>query len=550
MLTRSIRVAGRVLSSARGRLIAVGLAVAAVAVGLGGLGGSAAAAGRPHVGSGSSTPAIDAASVAPLSVWSFRSAPLLHPMKVKVLTSKPGTAAGLLFVDPYATGLPPQGENGSLIMDNAGNPIWFKPLASLFRFDIDFRVQQYRGQPVLTMWQGIIAGTPGHKNLPSPEPEPGAKYLIYNDHYRLIRTVTARNGWTADQHEFLITPQGDALFTVFKRVPMNLKKYGGPKKGAAIGDYGVQEINLATGKLVFSWDILKHVSLTQSHIPSKFAETTNGNVWDAYHINSLDPGPNGTLLISSRNAWAVFDVKMSNGQILWQLGGQQSTFKFPQTNATFYWQHMVELQSGNEISMFDDGCCEYPRGPQPLQESHGLVIHLNMRTKTASEVKTYYHSPALQATSEGSNQILPNGDALIGWGDTGYISEYSSAGNSQGNGTRNLLYDVQFPGAERTYRVFRDQWVGTPYYPPSAAVRSSSTGTNVYASWNGSTQTAKWRVLAGPSRTSLSVVAPAVNRKGFETVINVNSAGPFFRVQALGSNGQVLGISRVVKRPR
>ena len=97
MLTRSIRVAGRVLSSARGRLIAVGLAVAAVAVGLG---GSAAAAGRAHLGSGSSTPAIDAASVAPLSVWSFRSAPLLHPMKVKVLTSKPGTAAGLLFVDP------------------------------------------------------------------------------------------------------------------------------------------------------------------------------------------------------------------------------------------------------------------------------------------------------------------------------------------------------------------------------------------------------------------------------------------------------------------
>ena len=91
-------------------------------------------------------------------------------------------------------------------------------------------MQQYRGQPVLTMWQGIIAGTPGHKNLPSPEPEPGAKYLIYNDHYRLIRTVTARNGWTADQHEFLITPQGDALFTVFKRVPMNLKKYGGPKR--------------------------------------------------------------------------------------------------------------------------------------------------------------------------------------------------------------------------------------------------------------------------------------------------------------------------------
>jgi hypothetical protein len=103
-----------------------------------------------------------------------------------------------------------------------------------------------------------------------------------------------------------------------------------------------------------------------------------------------------------------------------------------------------------------------------------------------------------------------------------------------------------FPVTE-TYRAFRSDWVGTPSYRPSQALISNGGGTDVYASWNGSTETTAWRVLAGSTPNSLSVASLDVSRTGFETIVRVDSAGPYFEAQALGSGGQVLGTSLVRK---
>jgi hypothetical protein len=483
------------------------------------------------------------------NAWSFVSAPDLRPMKVEVKKPDPAARPDRILLDPYAQGVP-AGQNGALILDNSGNPVWFDPLGDLLQFDLNLRVQSYLGQPVLTFWHGVVAGSPGHRNLPSPDPEPGGCYEIYSDHYRLLKTVTAVDGWSADQHDFLVTPQGDAVFTVFKTVPMDLSKYGGPSKGY-VGDTGVQEINLATGKLVFSWDLLRHVSLSESEYPASYAnKRASRDIWDAYHVNSLDLGPNHQLLISVRNLWTVFDVDMTNGRILWRLGGKKSTFAFPQPDARFSWQHMVQFQPGSQISMFDDGCCADPHKKAPQAESHGLLLKLDLAAKTATAVKSYYHSPGLQASSEGSYQVMPGGGALISWGSQPYYSQYGRAGNTKGHGTHSLLYDVKLPGSEHTYRTFRQSWTGVPYYPPSAAARKDGSGTDVYASWNGSTQTVAWQVLAGPSPASLKVVASRASRTGFETRIRVPSAGPYFRVRALGPSGKALRSSTVVRVAR
>ena len=70
------------------------------------------------------------------------------------------------------------------------------------------------------------------------------------------------NGWVLTTHEIVI--QGDnAWVTVNKNVPMNLSRYGGAYNGALI-DSAVQEYNLKTGKLLYSWDALKHIPLSES----------------------------------------------------------------------------------------------------------------------------------------------------------------------------------------------------------------------------------------------------------------------------------------------
>ena len=109
-------------------------------------------------------------------VWNFVSAPDLHPMKVNINVNKSGTAPGLIFVAPYTSYESTMiGQTGALILDQAGNPVWFSPLESRYIQNTDFRVQTYKGRPVLTMWQGTISGTQSaNPNLPAGDPEPGA----------------------------------------------------------------------------------------------------------------------------------------------------------------------------------------------------------------------------------------------------------------------------------------------------------------------------------------------------------------------------------------
>ncbi|WP_239381493.1 arylsulfotransferase family protein [Frankia sp. CIT1] len=494
------------------------------------------------------TPSTPAPITSGSDVWSFVSEPDLHPMRVTVTARQPGTAPGHIFVGPYSLGQV-VGQTGALTVDNSGDPVWFRPLPSTALQNADVKVQTYRNshtgktQPVLTWWQGSIAIPPTYTNLPGGAPEPGGCYYIYDTNYRLVKTVSARNGFNADEHEFLLTSRGTALFLASKPVPMDLRPYGGSKDGAVL-DSQVQEVDLATGKLVFSWDMLEHVNLADSEV-SAADTSSSGGVWDPYHVNSIDEGAGDQLLISARNMWAIYDVARSTGAINWQLGGRKNDFTFG-PDADFYWQHDARFLPGNRISMFDDGCCNQPGGA-PEQQSHGLIIGLDFSNHSATAVRTYYHAPPLYSASQGNTQRLANGNRFIGWGQSSYYSEYAAAGNAENNGLRSLRYDAKMPGSNISYRAFRNEWVGIPYYPPSVAVRAEGGHHVVYASWNGSTETRAWQVLAGPDADSLSVVVGHASRSGFETAVATNSPGPYFQVRALDVTGKVLRSSKVVK---
>ena len=91
-------------------------------------------------------------------------------------------------------------------------------------------------------------------------------------------------------------------------------------------------------------------------------------------------------------------------------------------------------------------------------------------------------------------------------------------------------------------RQLIQRWTGTPFFPPSGAVRNNHGKATVYASWDGATQVASWRVLAGSSTSSLKTVASA-NKTGFETTIPLTSAFKVYKVQALDGRHHVLGTS-------
>ncbi len=377
-----------------------------------------------------------------------------------------------------------------------------------------------------------------HRHRPRPAGGPGA-VVVFNEHYQRIATVKARAPWSTDLHDASIVG-GDIWITVIRSVKENLTRYGGPRDGQVI-DVGLQEFSLSTGQLIRTWDALNpggkpNVPLSASEEPAGSGPNVGSGpgVWDAYHLNSVQALPGGDLLVSMRNTWSVYLIDPVKDRIIWTLGGKYSTFSIG-SGATFAWQHDARLVNpagagqgqAVQLTLFDDD-----NGGPTQKPSAGLILSLDTATHHATLVHAYRHHPPLSAGILGSMQVLPGGNALVGWGSQPYFSEYSRSGS--------LLLDARWPGSATSYRtLFTDTWVGTPRYSPRGAAR----GKRVYASWNGATQVAKWEVLAGSTAGRLKVVATRA-RSGFETAITLSHTYGTYEVRALEAGGLTLGTSK------
>lgn len=429
-------------------------------------------------------------------------------------------------------------------MDSHAQPVWFSPVRGQA---FNLQQQTYQGKPVLVWFQGgggVIVRHGGHRAPANP-----GEVVVFNEHYRRIASVKARSPWMTDLHDAWIIG-GDIWITVVRMVGnQNLAPYGGPASGGVL-DVGLQEFQLSTGHLLRTWDALNpggkpNVPLSASEESAKASPggpTGPGSgkgptpiIWDAYHLNSVEALPNGDLLVSMRNTWAVYLINPLTDKVIWTLGGKRSTFKLG-SGAAFAWQHDARLvdpsqggQGSNvELTVFDDNNGDYGGG----KPSAGLVLSLNTTARRARLVMAYHHYPPLAAQILGSMQLLPNGNALVGWGAEPYFSEYSPSGG--------VLLDVRWPSGGGSYRtLFTSTWVGSPLYPPRGAAR----GTTVYASWNGATQVAKWEVLAGPSAKHLRVVASHAHT-GFETAIKLGQSYGAYEVRALTASGKAFGTSK------
>lgn len=436
----------------------------------------------------------------------FYSRPDLRPPVVTVDRAATGTAPGYVFLAPKKKVPQP----GPLIVDDSGQPVWFLPLGKGKGSATDFRVQRYRGRPVLTWWQG--ASTKGIGR---------GRYEIYDDSYRKVAEVRAGNGLQGDEHEFLLTPQGTALITIYRRTPQDLSAVKASPLGSVF-DSIVQEVDVATGKVVFEWHSLGNVPLTDSYLKPK-----KGRPFDYFHVNSVDLERNGDLLVSARHTRAVYEISRRTGEIVWQLGGKRSDFRMgPGTR--FAWQHDARRQPDGTVTIFDNEAA-----PPVMKHSRVLVLRLDERGKTATLVRSYVHPDGVLAPHQGDAQFLPDGHVFVGWGGKPVITEFARDGK--------VLFDAHLPKTADSYRAFRFPWIGRPRDRPAVAVSSKM----VYASWNGATQVASWRVLGGDRDGKMRRVAVA-RKHGFETAIRIGKRPPRVLVQALSADGEVLGTSRLV----
>jgi hypothetical protein len=450
------------------------------------------------------------------AVQHYSSTPTLTPSTVTVTTpAKPGAAPGDFFLAPYQG----TGSAGPMIVDQRGQLVWFHPLPA-GDSATNFQVQSYEGKPVLTWWQGKILGVGFGQG----------EDLIYNSSYEKVAQVRAGNGYRADLHEVRLTPQGTAWIDAFDPIHTNLTSVKGSSNGI-LTDSLIQEIDIKTGLVMWEWHALGHIAITDSFNPLP----SNGRPWDYVHMNSVNPGASGDVLLSGRNTWTLYDVNIHTGGFAWRLGaGKHSDFRLG-AGVKFYWQHDAEFQPGGLISVFDNGS-----DPPKEKQSRGLLLAPNLSAHTVGLAKQFTNpTHTLLAESQGNMQGLSSGDWLLGYGRLPNFTEFDASGH--------VLFDATLGRNVQNFRTYLSPWSGHPASPPSLAVRPHGVDTlTVSASWNGATEVASWQVLKGSSATSLAPVASAPKR-GFETSIVILAPAGYIAVQALDAAGAVIGRSPTIR---
>ncbi len=446
----------------------------------------------------------------------------LKPPQITI-TQPAGTqsAPGDIFATPYAG----PAEHGAMIFESSGQLIWFHRPPNPNWGTANLQLQSFAGHEDLVWWQGLI-NTFGFGT---------GEDVIANSAYEPVARIKGANGLQADLHDVQLTPSGAAYITAYYpvRTAVPIPGGGGALRSAVVLDSVVQEIDIRTGLAMWEWQSLGHVPFAESHLGPP---TSAAAPYDYFHIDSLQPLSEASLMIGARNVWGVYAIARHTGQIAWRLGTRRSSSLQLGSGVRFGWPEEAQMLAGGQLALYDGGA-------KSTSSPRGEVLDLEWSKKTASlavggQLRRTLGPP--RSAGQGSLAALPGGNWLVGFGGLPNFTEFNSEGN--------VIYDAQFPAGEVGYRIYREPWQGQPSAPPNLLANTSGSGTTAYVSWNGATDVASWRLYGGSSAQMLEPLA-TVPATGFETAISTQAVDEVL-AQALNAAGEVLGESRVIATGR
>lgn len=145
-----------------------------------------------------------------------------------------------------------------------------------------FTPTTYQNQSVLALWQGEF----------NPSGYGNGYGLLLDETYTVVANISANvTGTNAgmDFHEFTLTDEGTALVSVYNVEPYDISSWGIPQGNNSdnILLCYAQEIDIATGEVLFSWRSIDHVDPHECYASPQDTATNAERSWD-YFVSRVD----------------------------------------------------------------------------------------------------------------------------------------------------------------------------------------------------------------------------------------------------------------------
>lgn len=480
--------------------------------------------------------------------WQFRSRPDLAPPQLNItIAATEEASSGYLFVAPFSSYSNPGNlhgprQGGPYIFTDQGELVWLS-FGYYSIWAANFQAGRVNGKDILFLFEG--SHNPGYGH--------GHGHITFLDStYETVKELRAGNHKVSDKHEFHIVGEKTGLLQIYQPTPANLRPYGGLDGQQWIVDARFQELDIDSGKVLFEWLSLEHVSPHESVLSVKKGSAGAGynssDAWDYFHINSVDKDENGDYLLLARHAAALYKIDGRTGEVLWKLGGLNDLTSLDfEADFTFSFQHHARFvkKEGNKlvILLFDNSAhgTEDDSKHDVRYNSHssGKIIEVDTSTWKAHLLFNAVPPDGLLAKSQGSTQVLENGNVLVNWGSAGAVTEF--------NGDAEPIFHAYLDSIDtdkkvQNYRAFKFDWHGFPAEAIAVLSEVSEEDTRVFVSWNGDTETRKWRVYE--LRNDKKHLVYETEKTGFETSILVkDSLLHTVVVEAYDGKGHLLGTS-------
>jgi len=175
-------------------------------------------------------------------------------------------------------------------------------------------------------------------------------WFVMDSLYNVVDSVFCKNGYEADNHDFMALPNGNYVLIAYDEQPyaMDTVVSGGDPNAIVVG-FIIQELD-ANHNLIFEWKSWDHFHITDN----TYLNLTAASI-QFIHGNAIDIDFDGHFLISCRGLDEITKIHRITGEIIWRWGGSQNEFTILGNDYPFTHQHCIRSLGNNKYLLYDNG---------------------------------------------------------------------------------------------------------------------------------------------------------------------------------------------------